>query len=376
MVLGIIDRTALSLQALVGAALLYLLYAFVTRERPVRGIPIITIDSELQGFQKWLPAGLKFVRYAAKFIDKGLQQYPNACFQVYTFSGYKVIAPLCFAKELGQNPSLTTGGVHKKDYFANYPGFKDFHQFNDDEKFVSDLVRINLGRNLHLYTADLVDECNHATQMLMPQTEEWQTFYMKDFALDLIARVGYRVLVGPELCREEEWLELAKTYAPVFYSGSLQLRLFPAFSRPLVQWFIPSLKKLRQGTKSCRRYIQPEFERRRKEAERALSAGKEMPKFTDALGWIVEMCLKGREADPVAAQLTLSMAAIKTTAEVLSNYLIKLCEEGESIPALREEMTDVLRQNGWQKASLYKMWMLDSFMKEAHRTRGLYKGRW
>ena len=47
--------------------------------------------------------------------------------------------------------------------------------------------------------------------------------------------------------------------------------------------------------------------------------------------------------------------------------LVKLCEYPEIVPLLRTEMITVLRAEGWAKPSLYKMRLLDSFLKEVSR---------
>ena len=51
-----------------------------------------------------------------------------------------------------------------------------------------------------------------------------------------------------------------------------------------------------------------------------------------------------------------------------SRCLVKLCEHPSLIPELREEMITVLKSDGWAKTSLYKMQLLDSFLKEVSRT--------
>lgn len=114
----------------------------------------------------------------------------------------------------------------------------------------------------------------------------------------------------------------------------------------------------------------PEVEMRRKRAETLLEAGAKPPKAADAIGWMVEVS-RGRSVDYVGAQLGLSMAAIHTTSETTINCILELCDNPEIVPLLRKEMIEILSNNGWSKVSLYKMKLLDSFLKEVQRKRGL-----
>lgn len=114
----------------------------------------------------------------------------------------------------------------------------------------------------------------------------------------------------------------------------------------------------------------PEVEKRRQQAEALIRDGKKVTKTADAIGWMVEVA-KDRQIDYVAAQLSLSLAAIHTTSETSTMCILQLCDTPEIAHILREEMIQVLGDNGWSKVSLYKMRLLDSFLKEVQRVRGL-----
>lgn len=61
------------------------------------------------------------------------------------------------------------------------------------------------------------------------------------------------------------------------------------------------------------------------------------------------------------------MAAIHTTTDLTEQCLINLAENPQCIQPIRDEIVEVLRADGWQKASLYKLKKLDSAIKESQR---------
>lgn len=84
---------------------------------------------------------------------------------------------------------------------------------------------------------------------------------------------------------------------------------------------------------------------------------------------------KGREYDPTIAQLTLSFAAIHTTTELVTQVMTDVSANPEILDELRQEMVQVLRDNGWKKTSLYNMKLLDSVIKESLRIKPTGIGR-
>lgn len=116
----------------------------------------------------------------------------------------------------------------------------------------------------------------------------------------------------------------------------------------------------------AKKIINNEVERRRTRAEIALASGRKTPKVSDAIGWMVEMA-GGKKVDYVAAQLSLTVAAIHATTEALTVAMLDLVTYPEIIPQLRQEVIQVLGEGGWSKQALYKMKLMDSFLKESQR---------
>ena len=362
-----LDRVPISFQVIIGSLILGLIYYVVTGERPYAGLPFVTI--ERKGWRALLP-----VKYAWLFNGKDIQaKGARECsgpFQVLTDSGYKIVVPNRFANELKSHPNLNFNQAFAKDFFPNYPGFEGMRQGLLDESFIQEVVRVKLTQSLGLVTDDLVDETTASLHDIFGKTPEWQTRLIKNDILQLVARLSSRVFLGKGLCRNDTWLQITKDYTVDTFLASSLLRLCPGPLRPVLYWFIPTCTRLRKEVRDANRLVTSEVEMRRQRAEACLKAGKKPPKAADAIGWMVE-CSRGRQVDYVAAQLSLSTAAIHTTSETMLKCMTRLCDTPEIVTPLREEMISVLKEDGWSKQTLYKLKLLDSFLKEIQRTNGL-----
>lgn len=151
------------------------------------------------------------------------------------------------------------------------------------------------------------------------------------------------------------------------------LRLWPKFLRWFASWFLPSCQKLRAEVKETREIITPVIEQRRAKRAALIKAGKPLGKTFDAIEWIEE-CSKGRPYDPAIAQLILSLAAIHTTSDMITQVIYDICEHPDLIQPMREEIISVIQEDGWKKTALYKLKLMDSVLKESQRLKPTSRG--
>jgi hypothetical protein len=388
-ILGFVRTSPLSLQVLAVGIVLALLYSILTGERPYPGIPIVKVTPT--GWKRILPTKFGWILQSEEIIEKGRNECPG-CFQVLTGTGYKIVLPSRFANEIKNNGHMSFNEAFQKEFPTNYPGFDAFTETLKDGYFMQTIVRRNLTQSLALVTDDLVDETLASVHDILGEERNWQTRLIKQDLLNIVARLSSRVFLGVELCRDPDWLRISKEHTVDIFIASRQLKLFPKLLQPIVHWFIPTCRKLRREVRLARRLILPEVERRTKRAQTALEAGEKPPKAADTIGWMVENA-HGREVDYVASQLALTLAAIHTTSETMAKCkvspvklgishadihvgVMQLCTHPETIEPLRNEMHEVLRSEGWSKVALYKMKLLDSFLKEVQRTSDLSTSQW
>ncbi|KAG6040945.1 hypothetical protein E4U41_006536 [Claviceps citrina] len=186
--------------------------------------------------------------------------------------------------------------------------------------------------------------------------------------MDIIARISSRIYLGDQLSRNEDWIQITKTYTACFYTASTKLRLFPRPLRLFAHWFLPECRKLREERDRARKIITPLIECRRGLRKREIAAGNPVTSYNDAIDWAEqEAAISGSRFDPVIFQLTLSLLAIHTTFDLLQQTMTELAQHPEFIKPLREEVEQILETGGWKKTSIFKMKLLDSAIKEAQR---------
>ncbi|KAK7735828.1 hypothetical protein SLS63_003789 [Diaporthe eres] len=195
---------------------------------------------------------------------------------------------------------------------------------------------------------------------------KWRQLPAKDAILDLVARLSSRVFLGDELCRNDDWLRITKEYTVMSFKAAITLKFVPRPLRPLLHWFVPDCKLVRQYVAQASALISPVIEKRRAAARKAADEGAEMPEYNDAIEWAETEC-KGQAYDAAIFQLTLSFAAIHTTTDLLAQTMLFLASEPELITPLREEIVQVLKAEGWRKTALYNMKLVDSAFKETQR---------
>ncbi|KAI2463503.1 cytochrome P450 [Annulohypoxylon bovei var. microspora] len=348
-----------SIQVVIVTLVLGVVYSLVTADRPFTGFPVLSVDGKTPQ-KSWMFHG-------KETLAEGLRRFSGP-FQVITGTGPKIVLPNQFADELRNHPSLDFNRAFSKDFLVNYPGFEAVRVGLSGDELIQETVRVKLTQSLNLITGDLVDETADSLHVVFGESEEWTTRRIRDDMLEVVARLSSRVFLGRELCRNRRWLDIAKTYTIDSFVASRIMRAVPSIVRPLVYLVLPQGWSLRKAVKDARDLIDPEVARRKAAVDAAKAAGLKPPKTADTIGWMYEVA-RGRDIDFVAGQLSLTMAAIHTTTETSCSALLDICEYPDVAQQLREEIIQVIGEHGWAKTSLYKLKLMDSFLKEGQRFR-------
>ena len=192
--------------------------------------------------------------------------------------------------------------------------------------------------------------------------------------MQLVARLSSKVFLGDELCRDEAWLKITIAYTVNLFLAAEKLRLWPSAIRPLAHWFVPECRLLRAQVAEAKALIGDVLKRRRAEKAAARAEGRPEPEHNDAIEWF-EKESKGRPYNAVNAQLGLSLAAIHTTTDLLTQSILDIAQHPEAVGPLREEIIEVISEGGWKKATLSKLKLLDSTIKESQRTKPMSIGK-
>ncbi|KAI1129820.1 cytochrome P450 [Nemania abortiva] len=346
-----------SLQVIGATIVLSIVYSLLTKDRPWSAFPLISVRG-LSPRKSWLIHG-------NEVLAEGLKK-TNGPFQVMTGTGPKIVLPNRYADEIRNLPDLSFSKAFISDFFVNYPGFEPHRQGFTHEFLLRDTVRIKLTQSLGLVTADLVDETIDTVDTVFGKSGEWTTRMIRDDLLEVVARVSSRVFLGAGLCRNRRWLDIAKTFTVDSFALSFILRVVPAILRPFVYIALPQSARLRGSVRDARKLITPEVQKRKAAVDAAKAAGVKPPKVSDTIGWMYDVA-KGQDLDFVSGQLSLTMAAIHTTTEGVCRALLDICKYPEVAQQLRDEIIEVVGREGWAKTTLYKLRIMDSFLKEGQR---------
>lgn len=199
-----------------------------------------------------------------------------------------------------------------------------------------------------------------------PRSTEWTPMQFSRVSPMIAAQLSAKVFLGEPLCHNQEWLAISIRYTVDAFNAARVLRTYAPWARPLVYPFLAELRTVQNHVKQARAIIEPEVAARRQARQQALLRG-EKTKSTDAIGWFEDVAA-GRPFDFVSGQLLLSVVSIHTTSMTLMTLLYDLTANPQYLDLLREEIVQVLKEDGgWKKTSLYKMKLLDSCMKESQR---------
>ena len=278
-----------------------------------------------------------------------------------------MVLPNHYAGFMRKRPDVSASQSIASDFFAGWPGFESMAFFRSHENVIISPVRQELTRSFALIMDSFVKDTRFTVDETFGCTADWQHGSLKLLIGKLVARISSFAFLGPELCQNDEWLEIARNYTTEMGQGARNLSASSQVFRPITYWLDPHCKQLRSYYRRARHLLGPEVEKRKDIVKKALAAGEKPENKTfDTIGWMVAQA-RGRDLDYAAAQLLMVFAGIHTTTESLTAAMVDICEHPEVVQPLRDEIVKVIAEYGWSRQALLQMRQLDSFMKESQR---------
>ena len=270
-----------------------------------------------------------------------------------------MLLPNRFANEVARDPNANAVENFTMDFFRGWPGFDSITFLDNHEKLIVGVIREDLSRFSAQSIDLLVEEAR--TAFALPsdgEAIEWQECALLDTIGLGVAQLSSRIFLGPELCRNQDWLQMSLQYVLDLFMSVATLRASTPLLRPISYWFNPHCTSLRRHMREARRLIAPEIKQRMHDPM--------LEKRADTLSHMM-MRAGGRQLDFAAGLLSLTFLGTVNLANNVSMAIIDICEHPEIVQALRDEMNEVLKVHGWTGDALSKMKFLDSFMKESQR---------
>lgn len=339
---------------LCGLLFLKLLISYRHQPRKLDGVYIAGLND---GRNSIASARKRMVSQCAEMMLEGYEATKGGFFYLPTPAGERLNIPTKYIEELKNAPddraSFTDSFLEM--FMGRYTSIGLKWHLHPN------VVKKDLNAALARIMPSVEQEIEYAYDAVMPPCDSWTPLQMADKFNQLISRASNHMFGGTDLSRNLSWTRVSIDFATDTYLAAVRLKQFPAILRPVVQYFIPEMQKVRRHQSLARQVIVPEIEFRLKTGDRPL----------DLLHMLWEAA-KGPDKTPefmAYTALAISFAAIRTSSSVPTHVLYDLCAHREYIKPLREEIVTVLEEQGSlsSKAALNKLVKLDSFMKESQR---------
>ena len=210
----------------------------------------------------------------------------------------------------------------------------------------------------------------------------WTSFETYDLISKIASRVSAFALVGPELCRNEEWLNLSiHTTFTIFGAANAIRDEYSPHWRWLARYRNDAPRQLRKMRAKATELLRPIYRERlntlkdnQKGGER--HDGRSTSRFADTVYWLLGNKQADRSLSAIADQeLFLTTASVHTTSGTLQSVLFDWLTQ----PDYRDDITaearqlvadisdDIDGQPQWDMQQVARLRKLDSFMKESVR---------
>ncbi|KAF3005247.1 hypothetical protein E8E14_004686 [Neopestalotiopsis sp. 37M] len=282
----------------------------------------------------------QYTNNARSLLTSGYLKFKDQIFGVDTHQGIKWILPPRLIEEISNHPNMSFQSSLDEDLLIDYTmmgGVK-----SEALSFFKKNVITNLGQFIPEFQ-DLIEEYLHE---MMGDPKDWSPTNMYPIMLRILGILTARVMMGTSAPHDKHWVTLTTDY------------VLSGINYRIVQ------KQLDGGRKIIAQAV--------KEAKEQDSEGLPPPKPPHVM-W--EFSREPQASTQKAIdrylreQMNLAVGGIHTTSSVATQTIFQLVAHPEFIPILRREVVEATERCGGKldKAALWSMSRLDSFIRETHR---------
>ncbi|KAF2088200.1 cytochrome P450 [Saccharata proteae CBS 121410] len=303
----------------------------------------------------------EFISSAEAILHDNHSRYGDRIYRLKTEYGETLIISPKYLDELKYLPDdVLNFGAAVRDMFAGrYSLLSESLDPTTLHALKSDLTPA-LGRLMPAISDEIDTALKYALRSV---TEAWTPIRVHPAVLDVITQVSACLFVGEPLCRDQRWIALTRDYITYQQPGIQAINNWKPWLRPFIYRFIPELQKLYKVRREAVEFLKPYIQARQNDDKR----------WDDMTQWMQDGAGPGWRTDYEAqatSQIELAGAALHTTSMALTHALFDLAaHKAEYLGPLRSELQSVLAQtnNTFTKATLSKLSLLDSFVKESQR---------
>nr|BAL05092.1 cytochrome P450 [Phanerodontia chrysosporium] len=304
---------------------------------------------------------------APQIIEEGYRKYKGRIFRIADLNRWTVVVTSpSLVEELRKAP---------EDVLSFHEGIRyslrldyTFGREAVEHEYHIPVIRTQLTRHLTPLFADIHDEIVQSFTDLVPPSDTWTSVRVVPTVMQVVSRTSNRVFVGLPYCRDPAFCALAVRFATDVVKTGVALHLTPRALKPLVGRLVsPVSKRVEEGKAIIGKLVEDRFAQLRERG------GNWPDKPEDMIQWLIEEANEDERTVEglVLRILIVNFAAIHTSSMSFTHAVNMLAAHPECIAPLREEIEEVVREEGWTKAAVQRMRKLDSFMKECQRLHGL-----
>ncbi|KAG5651807.1 hypothetical protein H0H81_007330 [Sphagnurus paluster] len=303
---------------------------------------------------------------ARGMIQEGYEKYRGTTFKFPGISGWTVvISDDKLVEELRKatDDQVSAAEAINDQFQVIHTISPEFHH----DPYHNAIVRSTLTRNIGECFPEVQDELVSAFSDYIPATETWTNVVALPTIMKIVCRMSNRLFVGLPLCRDPDYRTLNVDYTVDVMKGAHIINVFPNLLKPLAGYLFTNVPSSQERAMA---HLAPIIEERIRQQEQY---GKDWPgKPNDYLSWLLDVAEGPQRTvrDLTMRILGINFVSIHTTSMAFTQVLFDVATFPSYVPALREEIEQIIREEGLTKASLGNMWKLDSFIKESQRLGG------
>ncbi|KAI3331469.1 putative cytochrome P450 [Xylariaceae sp. AK1471] len=334
--------------------------------------PLVGVDLK-HPFFTGIRQRLQWFKQGPEIIHNSFKKFPNSIFTLPSLDRTSIVLPPHFLQEIRDLPGAIGSNSHAtSDFFVGNWTTLDYDIFGHA---TIDAIKTQYIAKIGQQIGPASKEAAYAFNKHFGRYQDWTPIAAQPKILQLVSQIVARTIVGPDICRDPEWVPAVIGYAQNVFMGAVTFKVVPDIARPVAALFTPYLYRIHRCRRTIRRLVRPVIEQKmawRRDQPESWTAHVKNNEVT-TLEWLIETSKPEEATVPMMAhRLTgVSFGAAHTTSNTITNALLDLANDFERwAPPLREEIESVLGENSTTSitnSDLSKMWKLDSFLKESQR---------
>ncbi|KAF8471577.1 cytochrome P450 [Russula ochroleuca] len=350
------DEFTLKLSTLMGFFVVLSLFIswYFRRDTMLDAIPTVGFSDPILSYL----SAVQFNFDGVRMLKDGYEKTRPGLFKIANFRRWMVlVSGPELIEDVKRAPDDVLSGIEAELEVFQGEYTLDILDLND--LFHTDVIRSKLTRNIAVAfkenREELIMTMDDVISMRGDGEAEWVTVPIQKTVERVICRTTNRIFVGVPLCRDYDYLTLNLTFGESVFKSAMILNLFPKPLKPIVFRMISNVpSQIQQEIE----FIRPMVEERFAKMEQYGGDWDDKPG--------VERSVEGL----ARRLLTINIAATSLTSLTLTQALYRLLANPKYIEPLRQEVDAVIKEEGWTKAGMDKMYKIDSFIRETLRVDG------